>query len=638
MSVNGRLSAVFERTARILEIIGADPFRINAIARAARTFDDHPGPTALVSMPRAELIKIPGIGPKIADKVVEFASTGTIAEFDEIAAQVPAPVVALMDLPGLGPKTVAMLWKEGGVQSAADLARIIEDGSILKLPRMGGKSVEKLRQALAFGATVGQRQNLGLVMPMARRIVSALRALPGVRRCDFAGSLRRGKDTVGDVDILIEAEPECASAIAEGFRTRPEVTRVLASGERKSSVMMTMVGGSARWGGESSSGGGTSGALGAEIQVDLRIVLAGRFGAAWMYFTGSKEHNVRVREVAQRKGLTLNEYGLFPRPADGETPDWSSVAPLAAATEEEVFAALGLEWVPPELREDAGEVRAAVTMPAPVSVGGLFEMTTAAPAREEHGRAHRVVPPGLVTLADMKSELHAHTTASDGRLSIDELAAEAQRRGFHTLAITDHSRSSAQANGLSIDRLLAHVEAIHEARARFPQLRILAGSEVDILADGTLDYPDEVLARLDWVVASPHVALSQDEESCTKRLVRAIRNPFVHVLGHPTGRLVNRRPGLSPRMAELFEAAKECHVGLEINSHWMRLDLRDIHVQDAVAAGCVISINCDTHELEDLDNLQFGVLTARRGGLTADGCLNAWPADRLESWRRLKRP
>ena len=639
MSVNGRLSAIFEQAARVLELTGADAFRVNAIARAARTFDDYSGPVPLVQMPRADLLKIPGIGPKIADKVVEFASTGTIAEFDEAASQVPPAVVALMDLPGLGPKTVAMLWKEGGVQSAADLSRIIHDGSILKLPRMGGKSVEKLRQALAFGATMGQRQNIGLVLPMARRLVEELRSHSGVRRCEFAGSLRRGRDTVGDLDILIEAEPASAAAVAEAFRTRPEVTRVLASGDRKSSVMMSLIGGSARWGSDSSnSGGGGGGGGGAEIQVDLRVVPVGRFGAAWMYFTGSKEHNIRVREVAQKKGLTLNEYGLFKRSAEGEAPEWSQASPLAAATEEEVYAALGLEWVPPELREEVTDISPATPAASPAVSGGLFDATPAPSAPVEPGPDLRGVPRGLVTPDDMKAELHAHTIASDGRLSIDELAAEAVRRGFHTLAITDHSRSSAQANGLTIERLLAHVDAIHEARSRFPTLRLLAGSEVDILADGTLDYPDEILARLDWVVASPHVALTQDEESCTIRLVRAIRHPLVHVLGHPTGRLVNRRPGLSPRMRELFDAARECDVALEINSHWMRLDLRDVHVRGAVAAGCLISINCDTHEREDLDNLLYGVLTARRGGLSIDSCINAWPSERLEDWRRRKRP
>jgi len=632
MSVNGRLSAVFEQAARILELTGADAFRVNAIARAARTFDDYAGPVPLEQMSRAELLAIPGIGPKIADKVVEFASSGRIAEFDEIASQVPTGVVALMDLPGLGPKTVAMLWKEGGVQSGADLARIIEDGSILKLPRMGGKSVEKLRQALAFGATVGQRQNIGLVLPMAERLVSELRVLPGVLRCEYAGSLRRGKETVGDLDILIECDANSSAAIAGGFCTRPEVTRVLASGERKASVMMSVIGGAARWGGDAAGG--------AQIQVDLRIVPKGRFGAAWMYFTGSKEHNVRVREAAQKQGLTLNEYGLFARPADGTTPDWTTVEPIAAQTEDDVFRALRLDSVPPELREDAGEVRPTShprTGRTEAFAGGLFDAQPNEPARVKQGKPAKAPIRGLITVEDVHAELHAHTTASDGRLSIDELAAEAVRRGLHTLAITDHSRSSAQANGLSIERLMEHAKAIHEARSRFPTLRLLAGSEVDILADGSLDYPDEVLEKLDWVVASPHVALSQDEDACTERLVRAIRNPFVHVLGHPTGRLVNRRPGLSPRMHELFEAAKECNVAFEINSHWMRLDLRDSHVRAAAAKGCLISINCDTHEKDDLNNLRYGVLTARRGGLSPEGCLNAWSVDRLDAWRRLKR-
>lgn len=623
MSFNARLAEAFARSARILDLLGEDAFRVNAIARAARTFEDHPGDLAGLS--REQLVKIQGVGPKIADKVIEFGATGKVAEFEEIASRVPAGVIALMDLPGLGPKTVGVLWQQGGVNSAADLSKIIEDGSILKLPRMGSKTVEKIKQSLAFGQTVGQRQNIGIALPLAERIVREMRGLPGVKRCEFAGSLRRGKETVGDIDILVETEGD-PGPIAESFRARSEVTRVLAGGERKSSVMMSLVGGSARWG---AGGGGGSEAGGAEIQIDLRVVPTGRFGAAWMYFTGSKEHNVRVREIAQKKGLTLNEYGLFKKPADDEKPEWAEIVPIAAETENEVFAALGLAWVPPELREDAGEV---VATPARLT-GGLFD----APSESVKAPAAEAATGPLVQVSDMKAELHAHTTASDGRLSIDELAAEAVRRGFHTLAITDHSRSSAQANGLQIDRLLAHVDAIHAARERFPSLRLLAGSEVDILADGTLDYPDEILARLDWVVASPHTALSQDEGSSTERLLKAIRHPLVHVLGHPTGRLVNRRPGLSPRMAELFAAAAKHGVAMEINSHWMRLDLRDVHVREALATGCLISVNCDTHELEDLDNLRYGVLTGRRGGLVPDRCINCWSVDRLEAWRRLKR-
>lgn len=605
MTFNADLAERFATAAKILELLGAEPFRINALARAARTFEDHPGD--LAALDRPALLAIPGVGPKIADKVLELAATGAIAEFNELLAQIPPGLLDLLQLQGLGPKTVAMLWNQAGVTDVAGLKRIIEDGSILSLPRMGAKSVEKLKQSLTFSQSLGDRQNIGVVAPLAERVAAKLRRLPGVHACEIAGSLRRGRETVGDLDILVEADDP--APIAQAFRDLPEVRAVLAAGDRKSSVMLALAGGAARWG----SGGG--GADVAQIQADLRVIPKGRLGAALMYFTGSKDHNVHLRELAQKQHLTLNEYGLFR--ADGATDgkaDWSTVQPIAASTETDVFAALGFDWIPPELREASGELDA-------------FRKDAPAGAR-----------PRLIELADIKAELHAHTTASDGRLEIEELAARARERGFHTIAVTDHSRSSAQANGLSEDRLLEHIENIHRARETVKNIQILAGSEVDILADGELDYDDELLRKLDIVVASPHASLSQDEDTCTKRLLRAVRHPLVHILGHPTGRLINRRPGLSPRMAELFEASRECGVALEINSHWMRLDLRDRHVREAVKAGCLIAIDCDVHEPEDFDNLRYGIATARRGWLPASGCVNCWTAADLRTWLKRKRP
>ena len=606
MSFNAEIAAAFTQAAKVLEILGADTFRINAIARAARTFEDYPGDLGALASDRTALLAVPGVGSKIADKVIEFKKSGTIAEFDEILAQIPAGLLGLLELPGLGPKTVAVLWNQGGVTDLAGLKRIIEDGSILSLPRMGAKSVEKLRQSLTFSDTVGQRQNTGIITPLAERLAARLKALPGVRRCEFAGSLRRGRETVGDLDLLVEADD--AAAVSAAFRAFPEVGAVLSAGDRKSSVMVAAAGGAARWG---------SGQV-AQIQADLRIVPVGWFGAALMYFTGSKDHNVQLRELAQKRGLTLNEYGLFhartkPGADVPEAPAWADVDPIAAATEQEVFAALGFAWIPPEVREAAGEL-------------DLFAKDS--PVHAE---------PRLLELSDIKAELHAHTTASDGRLSIEELARAAQERGFHTIAVTDHSRSSAQANGLSEERLLQHIENVHKAREHVHGMQILAGSEVDILADGTLDYTDDVLRQLDLVVASPHTALSQDEDTATRRLVAAVRHPLVNILGHPTGRLINRRPGLSPRMAEIFAAAKDNQVALEINSHWMRLDLRDTHVREAVRMGCLIAVDCDVHEQEDFQNLRYGVATARRGWVTPTGCVNAWSAAEIRTWCRKNR-
>jgi DNA polymerase (family X) len=336
-------------------------------------------------------------------------------------------------------------------------------------------------------------------------------------------------------------------------------------------------------------------------QVDLRVLPRESWGAAMMYFTGSKEHNVRLRERALKLGYTLNEYGLYPLDGSDEPPHKRGLTPVAGATEHDVFKALGVPWVPPEMREDSGEL------------------------------ALEAMPP-LIELGDIKAELHAHTTASDGELSIEELAARAKERGFHTLAITDHSRSSAIANGLSIDRLMLHIEAVRKADEKIKGITLLAGSEVDILADGTLDYPDTVLSELDVVVASAHTALSQEPEAATKRLLKAVKHPMVHILGHPTGRLVLRRTGLSPDMGAIISAAIEHDTALEINAHWMRLDLRDVHVRQAVKAGALIAIDCDVHEAGDYDNLRFGVQTGRRGWLTATQCINTWPAKKLHEW------
>jgi DNA polymerase (family 10) len=377
----------------------------------------------------------------------------------------------------------------------------------------------------------------------------------------------------------------------------PQVTAVLAAGDSKSSVRLAIKGtASGRLGGEHV----------ASIQADLRVVPRESWGAALMYFTGSKEHNVKLRERALKKNLTLNEYGLFPEDDEKTPPQSRGVKPVAATTEEQVYARLGLPWLPPEVREARGELSSKET-------------------------------PRLIEAPDIKAELHAHTTASDGGLSLEELAAAAKARGFHTIAVTDHSKSSAFAGGLSIDRLLVQIEEIRRANEKIKGITILAGSEVDILADGRLDYPEEVLRQLDIVVGSPHAALTQDPEAATKRLLAAIRSPYLHILGHPTGRLINRRAGISPDIAKIVAAAKEHHVALEINAHWHRLDLRDSHVRAATEAGCLIAIDCDVHGEEDFDNLRYGVLTARRGWVTPETCVNTWTAKRLGEWLTSKR-
>jgi DNA polymerase (family X) len=601
MSFNAGASACFERIAKLLELLGEDSFRASANAKAARIIGDlaadlHPIATGAEAKKRLQ--EIEGVGPKIADKIIEFAATGKMKELDELSAKVPAGLVPLLEISGLGPKTLAVLWNQGGVTDLASLNRIIADGSILGLPRMGEKSVAKLKESIAMMATASARLPLGVAAQVGERVVAAMRKVPGVTAAEPAGSLRRAKETIGDIDVLVSTSDAAGASAA--FRALPGITNVLVAGESKSSVRMLVNPDHGRW-----SGSIDPGEAKATVQVDLRVIPAGAWGAALAYFTGSKEHNVRLRQRALDMGLTLNEYGLFPEDGETEPPQKRGVKPVASKTEEEIYAKLGMPWIPPEMREDRGEVDLSAV-------------------------------PELVRIEDIRAELHAHTTASDGSMSIEELAERAKARGFHTIAVTDHSRSSAVAGGLSIERLLEHVEAVHAARKTVKGIAILAGSEVDILADGSLDYPDEVLAKLDVVVASPHTALSQDAATATKRLVRAVEHPRVNILGHPTGRLIGRRAGLSPDLSAVFAAAKANGVALEINSHWMRLDLRDTHVRAAVEAGCVLAIDCDVHEPADFECLKFGVATGRRGWLTRERCVNTWSAGALLDWLRKK--
>ncbi|MHC4415300.1 MAG: DNA polymerase/3'-5' exonuclease PolX [Planctomycetota bacterium] len=577
MSVNAELSRIFGEMAAVLELTGANPFRVNAHLRVARVLKDLTVDVGPLADAADRLTAIEGIGEGSAKKIIEYVRTGRIGELDKLLATIPRGLLEVMEIPGLGPKTVKLLWEKAGVTDVESLKEKLDSGDLEKLPRLGAKTVENIRESIAFMSAAGGRIRLGEALPRAEQIIESLRAVDRTTRVEHAGSLRRGRETIGDIDILAcTSDPQ---ALGRAFRSMPGVVKVLAAGETKSSVRLE-----------------------AGMQVDLRVVDQESFGAALMYFTGSKQHNVLMRERAIRKNLRLNEYGLFPgRDNEARTPQSRGVKPVASKEEHELFAALDLPWLPPEIREGRGELELRST-------------------------------PRLIEGRDIKAELHAHTVASDGRMTIDELAEAALARGFHTVAVTDHSRSSAQANGLSPDRLRDHIEDVREADQRIDRITILAGSEVDILADGRLDYEDDLLAKLDLVIASPHSALRQDEPAATKRLLEAIRHPLVHIVGHPTGRLINRREGLHPQVEALVEAAAETETALEINANYLRLDLRDVHVRAAVEAGALLSINTDAHAPDQLDFLRYGILTARRGWLTADRCVNTWSRQKLRGW------
>ncbi len=614
MSQNEAVAALLSDMATLLELLGENQFKAIAHSRASRVVESLDKPVE--TLDKAALVAIDGIGDKIAGKIVEFCTTGRMKEHEELAAQVPAGLRQILELPGLGPKTVRAMWQTLNITDLAGLRKAIDDGSLLKLPRMGEKAVEKIKGAIALGEEATRRTPIGLAMPLAERLRGELLVLAKkhtafkITRVEIAGSLRRGRDTIADLDFLVctagafDSSSKTVHPILEEFTKLPEVRQIIVAGATKASVRCAINIHTARW-----KGGADQQPAEPTIQVDVRLVPEGSFGAAWMYFTGSKDHNVVLRQRALAQGMTLNEYGLFKEDKTTDVPPQHRGAkPVAAATEEDVFKKLGLAWVPPESRESVGEV----------------------------SLAEKDSLPELIELADIKSELHAHTTASDGKMSMRELVMEAHRRGFHSIAVTDHSKSSAVANGLSIERLKDQIKQVKQLNKQLADegidIKVLSGSEVDILADGTLDYDDDLLAELDVVVASPHVALSQDPKTATERLLKAIEHPMVHILGHPTGRLINRRNGLAPDMPTLIAAAKAHDTALEINAHWMRLDLRDTHVRMAVAGGCTIAIDCDDHDITDFDNLRYGVLTARRGGLTATSCVNAWDRKKLLAW------
>ena len=582
MSRNAELARVFAEMADVLDLTGANAFRVNAHRKVARAIEESGEDiSAMALSDPARLRGIPGIGDSSAHRIEEWARTGRVAERDELLAAVPAGLPGLLQVPGLGPKRVRTLWQDGGVDSVEALRARLAAGTLGGLPGMGPKTLKAIEEALRFMEASRGRVRLGEAMPVALAFTELLRRVPGARRVSHAGSLRRGRETIGDIDLVASGADH--AALHAAMRAAPGVVQVIASGETKTSVRTDR-----------------------GLQVDLRTVDDDRFGAALLYFTGSKEHNVRLRERAQRMGLRLNEYGLF-RDDGGPAPQDRGAAPVAAREEQDVYRALGLWWVPPELRED-------------------------------HGELERPPPADLVRVEDVRAELHCHTTASDGTLSIEAMVAEAVRRGFHTIAITDHSRSQAQANGLDAARLKAHAAAVREvARGWADRIAVLAGSEVDILADGTLDYPDDVLASLDLVVASPHSALRAEPAVATERLLAAIRHPLVHVIGHPTGRIVGAREGLSPDVAVLAREAAARGVALEVNANSMRLDLRDAHVRICAEAGCAVAIDTDAHGAGDFDELPHGVATARRGWLPASLCVNAWDRDRLLAWVRSKR-
>jgi DNA polymerase (family 10) len=549
--------AIFRDMAQMMEILGEDVYRIRAYQRAARSIE-HTAADITVMAARRELTKIPGVGRELAGKIEEILATGTLRKYEELKEKVPPGLLEILRIPGLGPKTARVLYGELGIGGIAELERLAKEGRLKNLPGIKAKTEENIMRGIALLRCAGERRPLGTVLPFGQLVVDALKEGAPVSRVSLAGSIRRLKETVRDIDILASSDdPE---KVIEFFIRLPPVAEIIARGETRASVR-TKDG----------------------LQIDLRVVPEYSYGAALCYFTGSKEHNIRVRELGVRLGLKVNEYGVF-----------SDKTRIAGETEEGVFAALGLPFIPPEMREDRGEVEAGLE-------GSL---------------------PRIVEFGEIKGDLHVHSEYSDGAASLSEIAAKARQMGLQWAAVCDHSQSLKVAGGLDAAALAKKKHEIVAFNAGSEDVKLLCGSEVEIGLDGSLDYPDEILAGLDVVVAAIHTGFRQGREVQTHRLVRAMRNPYVHVIAHPTGRLIGEREGYAVDLEAVYQVAAETRTVLEINAWYKRLDLSDVECRKASDKGVKFGIGSDAHLINQMDFLALGTGVARRGWLTARQMIN----------------
>ena len=572
---NRELSEIFERMADILEFKGENSFKINAYRKAARMIGDLTQDIEEVAQ-KGELRGVPGIGESMAAKISEYLKTGKISKFEEVRKDVSDELIAIMDIPGMGPKTLSMLHKEKEISDLSQLEKAVENGSLIGLPGIGQKKVENIKRGIALLKQSKGRMPLGAAFPVAKRIVEALREKTGSQKIEWAGSLRRMKEDIGDIDILAAGADH--EKMVDAFTHLPRVQEVLASGGTKASVIVE---------------GG--------IQIDLRVVEEDSYGAALQYFTGSKSHNIRLRGIAKAKGIKINEYGLF-----------KGQKKIGGKDEEELYRSLDMDWVEPELREDRGEIEAA--------------------------QERRL--PRLVEESDIRGDLHVHSKWSDGISSIEEIAQAAQKRGYQYVAICDHSKSLRIAHGLDESRLLKQIEEIDRVNEKLGQrlknFQVLRGTEVDILAEGGLDLSDKVLEKLDIVVGAVHSGFKQEKGRMTKRILRALESPFVDILAHPSGRLLGARDAYEVEMDELLEAAKQHGKALEINAYFERLDLDDLHCRKAKEMGIRMAIGTDSHRLDQMWMMGLGVAVARRGWLEADDILNTLSLKEILKWCRRK--
>jgi len=565
---NKELAKIFDRWADILEFIGDNPYHVRAYRNAARLIGNLSEDIEVLAK-EGKLTSLPGIGQRLQGKILEFLKTGKIDEFEKLKSTVPDTIFTLLDIPGIGPKTVKLLYEKLNIRSLEDLKRAIESGELLKLPGFGLRKVEKIRKGIELFEKSSGRILLGVAVFIADRIVKSLKDSEVVDKVSVAGSTRRMKETVGDIDIL--ATGENLSAIIETFVNLPNVKEVLWKGSKKASVIVEE--------GE---------------QVDLRVIEKESYGAALQYFTGSKAHNIHLRTICIRKELKLNEYGLF----RGDLK-------IAGETEEEIYETLGMELPPPEIREDTGEIELALERKLP----------------------------RLIDYKDIRGDLHIHSNWSDGASTIEEIALKAIELGYEYIAITDHSKSLKVAGGLSEEDLLRRNKEIDKLNEKFNgKIKILKGAEVDILPDGKLDYDDEILKELDFVIAAIHSRFSQDN---TERILKAMENPFVNVIAHPTGRIIGQREGYPLDLEKVLEKAQETNTALEINAYYNRLDLKDSDCRFATKFNVFLVINTDSHHVDHMWMMKLGVGTAKRGWVEKEKVLNSKPIEELRELLRL---
>ncbi|MCX5994541.1 MAG: DNA polymerase/3'-5' exonuclease PolX [Chloroflexi bacterium] len=571
---NAAIAQVFQDMADLLELKEDNPFKIRAYQKAARTIETLPEELDQL-MKEGRLREIPGVGEAISNKITELLTTGKLEAYEKLRAEFPQGIINLMTIQGVGPKTALRLSKELGISNVDELEKAILGGKVASLYRLGEKTADNILRHIQAMRRKDRRIPLGEALPLAEEIVTALRKQIGVRNLTPAGSLRRFKETIGDIDIMGTADdPE---SVIKAFVRLPMVEEVLAQGSTKASVIVK-----------------------SGLQVDLRMVEHDSFGSLLQHFTGSKEHNVALRERAVRQGLSLSEYGITVVKT-GETEKFT--------TEEAFYKRIGLQYIPPELRE----------------------------ARNEIEMAEKGALPRLIEVSDVKGDFHVHTEWSDGHDTIEAMANAAKARGYRYLAITDHSAGRGVAHGLNAERLRQQFADIKEVNRKLKGIRLFTGIEVDIRADGVLDYPDELLSEIDVVVAAVHSAMGQDKDKMTKRLIRALENPHIDILAHPTCRLIGEREPIEVDLEEVFRAAVRTNTALEINAMPERLDLKDIHVLRAKELGVKLVICTDAHRVGQLELIRFGVGVARRGWCEAGHILNTKSLSEVEAFFRQDR-